>query len=258
MRRTIVLTIVLAAIPAAAHAWVLERGDRGDGVRVVQRTLTALGLRTSPDGAFGPRTARNVRRYERREGLRVDGDVSRGQLRGMLRRIGRVLPRRLERLIRQSVARPRSAPEREEPAASERSFAFPIDGEWEWGEGETGFGDRGGAHDGEDVFADCGTPLVAAEAGKVVFSGSHASAGNYLVVRGAESGEDHVYMHLVAKPKPAKGETVAAGESLGAVGRSGNASACHLHFEIWTEPGWYEGGAARDPRPDLERWAGRN
>jgi murein DD-endopeptidase MepM/ murein hydrolase activator NlpD len=244
LRRTIVLTIVLAAFPAVAHAWVLERGDRGDGVRLVQRALTALGLRTSVDGAFGPGTERSVLRYERREGLPVDGRVSRGQLRGMLRRIGETMPPEFEDSA--PSARTRAAP-------SEDGFAFPIDGEWEWGKGETGFGDRGGAHDGEDVFADCGTPLVAARPGKVVFKDSDGSAGNYLVIRGED--EDFVYMHLQAAARVDKGDAVAAGESLGAVGRTGNASACHLHFEIWTSPGWYEGGHARDPRPDLERWA---
>jgi murein DD-endopeptidase MepM/ murein hydrolase activator NlpD len=103
-------------------------------------------------------------------------------------------------------------------------------------------------------MSECGTPLIAPEAGKVVFTGSHSAAGNYLVVRVA-SGEDHVFMHLQAPSSLAKGAGVAAGQELGAVGRSGNASACHLHFEIWTAPGWYEGGAARDPKPDLERWA---
>lgn len=219
MRRTIVLTIVLAAIPAAAPARVLEPADRGDGVRVA---------------------------------LRADGEVSRGQLRGMLRRVGRVLPRRLERLIRQSVAEPRSAPERASP--TDATYAFPIDGEWEWGEGETGFGDRGGSHDGVDVMSPCGTPLVAPAAGRVVFTESGGAAGHYLVVRASGSGEHHVFMHLHRPPRHAAGDRVAAGERLGAVGRSGNASACHLHFEIWRPPGWQR-GRARDPRPDLERWA---
>ncbi|HEX2084499.1 MAG TPA: peptidoglycan DD-metalloendopeptidase family protein [Solirubrobacteraceae bacterium] len=246
MRRIIATTLVLAAFPAAAHAWILDQGDRGEAVREVQRTLTELGLRTVVDGAFGPATARNVRRYERREELAVDGRVSRGQLRGMLRRAGRTLPPSLEEEPRR--ARPRAAP-------ADGGFAFPIDGDWEWGRGETGFGDRGGAHRGEDVFAGCGTPLVAAEAGEVVFSDTHASAGHYLVVHGAGTGEDFVYMHLQSAPRPDEGDTVAAGERIGAVGRSGNASACHLHFEIWTAPGWYDGGEPRDPRPDLERWA---
>ena len=236
------MTLVLAAFPAAAHAWILQRGDEGDGVRAVQQALTDLGFPTDADGIFGGGTERSVRRYERREELAVDGRVSRGQLRGMFRRLGEPMP----------VFEPRSAEEDDAPAGD---FAFPIDGEWKWGESGTHFGDRGGAHKGEDVFADCGTPLVAAEGGKVVFSGTQSSAGNYLVIRGAGTGEDHVYMHMQAPPEPAKGETVATGDSIGNVGRTGNASACHLHFEIWTAPGWYEGGAARDPRPDLKRWA---
>ena len=105
-------------------------------------------------------------------------------------------------------------------------------------------------------MADCGTPLVAAQGGRVVFTGSHESAGNYVVIRSAASGEDHVYMHLQGAPQASKGDEVQAGQALGAVGQSGNASACHLHFEIWTSPGWHEGGAPRDPAPDLQSWAG--
>src|SRR3712207_9589990 len=59
------------------------------------------------------------------------------------------------------------------PAAAHARFAdggtvapaptpFPIDGPWEWGGAETHFGDRGGAHDGEDLISPCGTPIVAA------------------------------------------------------------------------------------------------
>jgi murein DD-endopeptidase MepM/ murein hydrolase activator NlpD len=253
VRRLLLTTaLLLAWSPASvAHAWVLEPGDRGEAVRILQRTLTELGFDTSVDGAFGPGTRRGVRRYERREGLGVDGRVSRGQLRGMLRRIGEAMPPELEAgpEPREREARPRARTE-------DGTFAFPIDGEWKWGGSGAGFGERGGAHRGEDVFASCGTPLVAAEAGRVVFTGSHSSAGNYLVIRGAGTGEDHVYMHLQSAPRSRKGDAVEVGEMVGAVGQTGNASACHLHFEIWTAPGWYEGGAARDPRPDLERWAG--
>ncbi len=138
-----------------------------------------------------------------------------------------------------------------------QAAVFPIDGRWAWGGPRTGFGERGGGHDGEDVFAACGTPLVAAEGGRVVFTGTEGSAGNYLVVRTAADGEHQVYMHLDRAPRHRQGETVATGERLGAVGRSGNASACHLHFEIWTAPGWYRGGRARDPHRELARWAGR-
>ena len=130
---------------------------------------------------------------------------------------------------------------------------FPIDGSWEWGGPETGFGDRGGTHDGEDVMADCGTPMVATHAGRVAVADSDGAAGHHLVVRGDDG--DQVYMHLQRAPRFSVGDRVAAGERIGSVGRSGNASACHLHFELWTAPGWFNGGRARDPRPSLERWA---
>ena len=130
---------------------------------------------------------------------------------------------------------------------------FPIDGDWEWGGPQTGFGDRGGAHDGEDVMADCGTPLVAFASGRVEVADTDGAAGHHLVVRGPEG--DQVYMHLDRAPALEPGDRVTAGDRIGRVGRSGNASACHLHFEIWTPPGWYAGGRARDPRPELERRA---
>lgn len=41
---------------------------------------------------------------------------------------------------------------------------------------------------------------------------------------------------------------------IGAVGRTGNATACLLHFELWSAPGWYEGGSAFDPVPQLKAW----
>ena len=75
----------------------------------------------------------------------------------------------------------------------------------------------------------------------------------YVVVRARE---DHVFMHLDAPPEVRRGQAIAAGRRLGVVGDTGHATACHLHFEIWTAPGWYEGGAPRDPRPDLRTWAG--
>ena len=92
------------------------------------------------------------------------------------------------------------------------------------------------------MFADCGTPVRAAQGGRVVFAGYQGAAGNYLVVRSAESGEDHVYMHLLHEPRLAVGDRVETGQRIASVGRTGRADGCHLHFEIWTEPGWYNGG----------------
>jgi murein DD-endopeptidase MepM/ murein hydrolase activator NlpD len=38
------------------------------------------------------------------------------------------------------------------------------------------------------------------------------------------------------------------------VGDSGNAQGCHLHFELWGAPGWYDGGDPFDPLPALQAW----
>lgn len=219
----------------------LEHGDRGPGVKRLQDVLTALGYRASPDGIFGPGTESRVREYERDEGIGVDGEVSGGQARGM--------ERRLEERGPVEEPRPERAP------AGDADRWFPIAGNWSWGGEGSGFGERDGAHHGVDVFAECGTPLVAAESGAVVFKAFHERAGHYVVVRGAQSGQDHVYMHLQGPPPVERGQRVRVRQSIGAVGDSGNARGCHLHFETWSAPGWYEGGSAFDPRPSLERWA---
>jgi murein DD-endopeptidase MepM/ murein hydrolase activator NlpD len=49
-------------------------------------------------------------------------------------------------------------------------------------------------------------------------------------------------------------DRVYTGQPLGEVGESGNAHGCHLHFELWSAPGWYNGGRALDPLPELRRW----
>jgi hypothetical protein len=55
----------------------LRQGMRGTDVRVLQDFLTKVGIRTSVDGRFGPRTASRVRRWERTNNLRVDGRMTR-------------------------------------------------------------------------------------------------------------------------------------------------------------------------------------
>ena len=125
---------------------------------------------------------------------------------------------------------------------------FPIRGQREWGRGISG------GHDGIDLLAACGTPMVTPEGGRVVQVKSEGSAGNYLVVR-SPRGEDHVFMHLARPARFEVGDKLEPGERIGAVGDTGNASTCHLHYEIWTAPGWYKGGKPRDPEPPLRRWA---
>jgi murein DD-endopeptidase MepM/ murein hydrolase activator NlpD len=123
---------------------------------------------------------------------------------------------------------------------------FPIRGPHQYWDG---FG-AGRSHQGADVGATCGTPLVAVGAGKVRFAKYHARAGNYLVLDLKESTFDLVYAHLQETAVVAPGQTVVAGQQIGTVGDTGNASGCHLHFELW-EGAYYGGGAPVDPLPFL-------
>ncbi|HEX6115685.1 MAG TPA: peptidoglycan DD-metalloendopeptidase family protein [Solirubrobacterales bacterium] len=127
---------------------------------------------------------------------------------------------------------------------------FPVNGKHEYGDGIG----AGRGHQGQDVFADCGIKMVAARAGKVEHVDSHESAGNYLVIDGKKTDTDYVYMHLQEVPTVAEGDKVKTGQAIGHVGETGNASGCHLHFEMW-DSGWQQGEPA-DPEPELKKWDG--
>ena len=144
--------------------------------------------------------------------------------------------------------------EADAPGAFEfRRFRFPIAGAHRYGTGAAAFG-GGRGHQGQDTFAACGTPLVAARGGVVEVNDVQSAAGNYLVVDGARTSVEYAYMHLRDPALPAEGERVRTGQLIGYVGDTGRADGCHLHFEEWTAPGWYRGGSAFDPLPDLKRW----
>jgi murein DD-endopeptidase MepM/ murein hydrolase activator NlpD len=95
---------------------------------------------------------------------------------------------------------------------------------------------------------------VAARAGVVKFKQYHGRAGYYVVIDGARTGVDYSYMHLREAALVDAGERVKTGQLIGFVGDSGRADGCHLHFEQWSAPGWYDGGSAFDPISDLRAW----
>ena len=143
-------------------------------------------------------------------------------------------------------------------AGEERFFfgdhLFPIRGRHDLGQTRTNSFGGGRGHQGQDMFARCGTRLGLARGGKVQFAGYHGAAGHYVVVDTAGSGIDHVYMHLRAPALVSTGDRVFTGQQVGEVGDTGRATGCHLHFEMWTAPGWYEGGRPFNPLPSLETW----
>jgi murein DD-endopeptidase MepM/ murein hydrolase activator NlpD len=144
------------------------------------------------------------------------------------------------------------------PAPRRESFwlvhdVFPIVGPHTYGQG-FGVQRTGHTHEGQDVMADCGLPLVATQSGTVKFAGTQALAGNYVVISAADGSADYVYMHLRDPALVKKGAPVVTGQPIGFVGRTGDATACHLHFEMWPAPGWYTGGSPVDPLPSLKSW----
>jgi murein DD-endopeptidase MepM/ murein hydrolase activator NlpD len=133
---------------------------------------------------------------------------------------------------------------------------FPIRDQHNYGGAGARFGAgrAGHSHQGQDVMARCGRKLVAARGGRVRYSGYQGAAGNYIVIDGAATGTDYGYMHL-GEPSPfRKGDRVYTGQRIGSVGQTGNARGCHLHFELWSAPGWYRGGRPFDPLPSLKAW----
>ena len=103
-------------------------------------------------------------------------------------------------------------------------------------------------HEGQDIMAPQGTPVVTPTDAVVTRTGDGSGSGLY--VRTANpGGESFVYMHLSRIAEGiTPGKILVRGDILGYVGNTGNASgaAPHLHFEIWRD------GVAQDPYPRLK------
>jgi murein DD-endopeptidase MepM/ murein hydrolase activator NlpD len=134
---------------------------------------------------------------------------------------------------------------------------FPVPGPHTYGGPDARFGAprAGHTHQGQDLPAACGERLYVFETGQVKVNAYQASgAGYYVVIHGLVTGTDAVYMHLKLASWAPAGTTVYAGQQIGKVGATGDAVGCHLHFERWSAPGWYVGGAPYDPLPELQYW----
>jgi murein DD-endopeptidase MepM/ murein hydrolase activator NlpD len=99
------------------------------------------------------------------------------------------------------------------------------------------FGPRWGRqHDGVDLAAPVGTPIMAAGAGVVVRAGEDGGYGNAVLIDHGNGYLTH-YGHLIAATVMA-GQRVAAGDQIGNEGSTGNSTGPHLHFEV--HQGFYQ------------------
>jgi murein DD-endopeptidase MepM/ murein hydrolase activator NlpD len=147
-----------------------------------------------------------------------------------------------------------SVPQEKESGFAFFDHIFPIRGRHNLGYSATNNFGGGRNHQGQDMFARCGTPIAAARGGNVEYAGFNGAAGYYVVIDGRDTGFDYVFMHMRRPPLVRTGERVRTAQQIGEVGETGRAQGCHLHFELWTAPGWYSGGRATDPLPNLKRW----
>ena len=114
-----------------------------------------------------------------------------------------------------------------EPGDVYRNFQWPVSGKV-----SSGFGGRGGRwHNGIDILAPEGTPVLAAEAGIVLYAGDGLRGFGNAAVLDHGGGAETLYGHL-KEIHVKSGDAVAAGTVIGAVGRTGNATTSHLHFEL--------------------------
>jgi murein DD-endopeptidase MepM/ murein hydrolase activator NlpD len=142
-------------------------------------------------------------------------------------------------------------------APARPAAVFPVRGRVDWGEHDARFGAwRGGhVHDGQDVFAPAGRPLVAIRDGRVVETGDDGGRGNYVAMWNREARRTFVYLHMLQPSRVRVGERVRAGQRVGAVGCTGSCWGDHLHLEVRVGRGTT--GRPLDPLPLLRRLAAR-
>jgi peptidoglycan hydrolase-like protein with peptidoglycan-binding domain len=184
---------------------LLSIGASGRRVRRLQAALRRQGFAVAVDGVFGPRTRLAVARFQRRLGRPVNGAVD-------ARLLSRMGASRATHLV-----------------------AFPVDGPHAF-QNDFGAPRHQGPHQGIDVFATRGTPVVAVAAGVVerMTRVERGLGGIWLWLRD-DAGTAYYYAHLSSiAPGLAPGARVSAGQRLGSVGRTGDARRTppHVHFEM--------------------------
>lgn len=222
----------------------LRLGALGLDVKNLQRELRRRKHRIGVDGAFGPQTKRAVTRQQRRFAMTPTGRAS--------VRLQRRL--RLKPSWRPTQAAPPQAPQ---PALTPRSVPvgnlyvreFPVRGEYTYMD-DFGAPRHQGRHEGIDIMADSGTPVIAVTDGTVLrMTRAARGLGGIWLWQQDEQGNTFYYAHLSSvAPGLEPGSVLRVGQEVGGVGNTGDASggASHLHFEV--HPG---DGAAINPFAEL-------
>jgi murein DD-endopeptidase MepM/ murein hydrolase activator NlpD len=129
-----------------------------------------------------------------------------------------------------------------------------VSGAVDYGDAGARFGAAryGHVHEGQDVIAESGTPLLAVRDAVVLETGSDGGRGNYVAIHSPTEDQTYVYMHMLHPSSLEPGDEVAAGSQVGAMGCTGSCYGTHLHFEVRLGRGADE--KPIDPLPLLKRW----
>jgi biotin carboxyl carrier protein len=153
-----------------------------------------------------------------------------------------------------------SAPEAGVPTPAQTTAAgavFPVAAAHSYGGPEDAFGaQRGGhVHEGQDVLTAEGSPVVLPMGGTILTASYQAGGAGYYAVEHTTVGLDFMFAHCQAGSLAVStGEAVTAGQALCRAGQTGDATAPHLHFEIWVGGWWAPAGHPIDPLPYLRAW----
>jgi len=210
-------------------------GIRRAGVALWVAVVIALGCASTPDAPDGPaglthilQPGENLYRLSRFYGVPVDVIVSANDIDDVTAlKIGQRIwiPNPTRGAAQKSLAGSSSSSVGRR--AGDLDLIWPVRGKM-----SSHFGHRNGrGHDGIDIPAKPGTPIVAAAAGRVIHSGSGLGDYGRVVIVKHEGYYSTVYAHN-RRNRVEKGDFVEKGEVIGEVGSSGNASGPHVHFEV--------------------------
>ena len=216
---------------------ILRIGSTGSLVKDLQRQLRRRGLKIAVDGEYGPATKRAVKRIQKRLKMKPTG-IARPAL---LRRLGL--------RTRQAAAARRAVTPKIAPGASRYLSVFPVAGANRYSD-DFGAPRHQGRHEGVDIMADRGTPLLAGADAKVIrLSRTESGLGGVSLWLERADRTQYYYAHMTNIAAGLDvGSSVGVGVVVGSVGNTGDAryGAPHLHFEV--HPG---GRSATDPYPHL-------
>jgi murein DD-endopeptidase MepM/ murein hydrolase activator NlpD len=117
----------------------------------------------------------------------------------------------------------------------------PVPGGWDFDDDWHDSRPWGRVHKGTDFHAPVGSPLMAIEAGTVIQANWHWAGGRQIYIRADSTGDVYYYAHLDSWEEWIwTGTRVEAGDVIGTLGGSGNATTPHLHF------GWMPGSGSID------------